>query len=185
MGTLLQQHASSGCRGVARCAQRGQSALARRSPLQPPTAPDAHPLCSGLPSGPERKGTLAWLPKRGCGGALVRASTSPTPPPLAMQVSAALRWREQRATAARLWNVRRDSHGGLMAQRVRAGLTGRAGPSQDEKCVYGSTVSICGQNLLWCPAVKRLAHSLVEVVGLIELPACRQNAERFRVFRVS
>jgi hypothetical protein len=31
-------------------------------------------------------------------------------------------------------------------------------------------------------AVKRLAHSLVEVVGLIELPACRQNAERFRVF---
>ena len=65
----------------------------------------------------------------------VRASpspkvTSPIPPPLAMQVSAALRWREQRATAARLWNVRRDSHGGLMAQRVRAGLTGRAGPTR-------------------------------------------------------
>jgi hypothetical protein len=32
----------------------------------------------------------------------VRASTSPIPPPLAMQVSAALRWREQSATAARL-----------------------------------------------------------------------------------
>ena len=78
MGTLLQQHASSGCRGVARCAQRGQSALAlaRSSPLQPPTAPAAHPLCSGLPSGPERReerrGLLAWVPKRGCGGALVK-----------------------------------------------------------------------------------------------------------------
>ena len=63
-----------------------------------------------------------------------------------------------------------------MAQRVRAGLTGRAGPSQDEKCVYGSTLRYLSVvRTCFGAAVKRLAHSLVEVVGLIELPACRQK----------
>ena len=42
-------------------------------PRQPPTAPEARPLCSGPPAGPERSALAAWVPKRGRGGALVPA----------------------------------------------------------------------------------------------------------------
>ena len=75
MGTLLQQHASSGCRGVARCTQRGQSALAKvqtalakvpwpwpaaarcsHPPLQTPTR-----FARGFPLGPRGEAS-----SRGC-----------------------------------------------------------------------------------------------------------------------
>ena len=42
-------------------------------PRQPPTAPEARPLCSGPPAGPERSALAAWVPKRCRGGALVPA----------------------------------------------------------------------------------------------------------------
>ena len=46
--------------------QHSQSALARRSqPMRPPTAPEAHLLCSEPPIGPERGALAARMPKRG------------------------------------------------------------------------------------------------------------------------
>ena len=73
MATLLQQHACSGCRGAARCAQRGQSPSARSSLVRPAVAPEDLPLARGHPpSGPREESLAARKPKMGCSGATVR-----------------------------------------------------------------------------------------------------------------
>ena len=49
----------------------GQSALASsQRPTRQPATSRSPPACSGLPSGPEKRALPAWMPKRGCGGAL-------------------------------------------------------------------------------------------------------------------
>eukprot|EP00964_Phaeocystis_antarctica_P107883 scaffold72537_cov57-Phaeocystis_antarctica.AAC.4 len=55
---------------------RGQSGLARSSPVRPPTAPEGSPPAgSGLPSGPERRALASWVTERGP----LRRSGAPLP----------------------------------------------------------------------------------------------------------
>lgn len=67
--------------GMEAAQHRLKKSLARSKPMRPPAAPEAEPRAQGVPSGPERRTITAWVPMRGCGGALVPCLPQLSDPP--------------------------------------------------------------------------------------------------------